>query len=108
MLVTHRVIEALAKARAFAASVGLTENLEKNLAFLANYIDSKRTRCTLYPDHAPYSFSFLMELQTEHGFWQPMFEGGLIYHGPLDAYGSGTYPTLAVTIQPVNGWTIHT
>jgi len=34
--------------------------------------------------------------------------GGLLYHGPHDGFGSGSAPVFAVTLEPCDGWSIHT
>lgn len=36
------------------------------------------------------------------------FNGGLLYHGSHDGFGSGKGPTFAVTLTPTHGWSIHT
>lgn len=40
--------------------------------------------------------------------WVYWFNGGLLYHGNHDGFGSGEAPTLAVTLNPTDGWSIHT
>jgi len=109
MLDTSRVEASLAKARAFAERVGLQESLEKNLRFLDGYGGpSKVTRATLYGDHAPYSFGFLIEIRGPDERYRPWIEGGLIFHGPHDGHGSGSGPAYAVTLEATTGWSIHT
>lgn len=34
--------------------------------------------------------------------------GGILFHGPRDGYGSGGGPTFAVTLNPTDGYSIHT
>ena len=34
--------------------------------------------------------------------------GGLIYHGKHDGFGSGNAPTFSVCLTPTNGWSVHT
>ena len=34
--------------------------------------------------------------------------GGIIYHGPRDGYGSGNGPTFSVTLEKTEGYSIHT
>jgi hypothetical protein len=106
-------IEGVAKqlddAKAFAARVGLAEQLEERLRFLDQYGGpSKVTRCVLYKDLAPYSFTFVMEIRGAGDRWRAWFEGGLIYHGAHDGHGCGCAPTYAVTMEATNGWSIHT
>jgi hypothetical protein len=36
------------------------------------------------------------------------FHGGLLFHGEVDGYGSGSAPTYAVTLDRCDGWSIHT
>jgi len=108
MLDTTRVERELGLVRAHAAKLGLDDNLDDKLRFLDNYAGRDRTRCTLYPDHAPYSFTFTMDALGQDGVWHRRFDGGLLYHGPEDGYGCGCFPTLAVTLDPTHGWTIHT
>lgn len=107
MLETSRVTEQLEEARAFADKIGKRAQLETRLSYLDNYASPKRTRCVLAPDRAPYSFSFTMQLDRGAG-WTHWFNGGLLYHGPHDDHGSGSPPTLAVTVTPTTGWAVHT
>jgi len=105
---TSRVTHQLAEARAHAARVGLTDSLEGKLRYLGDYARPLESRCTLYHDHAPYSFAFTLEVKTRSGVWQHWFSGALIYHGPHDGGGSGSGPTFAVALEPTHGWLIHT
>jgi hypothetical protein len=66
------------------------------------------SRVLLYPDFAPHSFGFLLQTRARDGAWQASMVGGVIYHGAHDGNGSGAAPTLAVTLTPVTGWSIHT
>jgi len=108
MLDTSRAEEALAEARRHAEKAGLVEDLQKNLDYLGTYAGAERTRCRLFPDFAPYSFEFVMEKLDSEGQWKRWFNGGLVYHGGHDGHGSGSAPTLAVTVSPTTGWSIHT
>jgi hypothetical protein len=87
-------------------------SLEENLTYLATYADhdnNGRTRCLLYPDFAPLSLAFVMEVRDkETGEYKRWFNGGLIYHGPVDGYGSGSGPTFSCTVNPTHGWSVHT
>ena len=108
MLDTSRVATPLTRAREQAQTVGLGAQLEQQLTYLDTYAHPKVTRCTLFPDHAPHSFAFQMEVQGEDGVWRHWFSGGLVYHGPHDGHGDGRAPTLTVSITPLHGWQIHT
>ena len=35
-------------------------------------------------------------------------DGGIIYHGNHDGFGSGYDPTFSVSVTPTSGWSIHT
>lgn len=106
---TGRVTEALAAARAHAARAGLSSQLERQLETLASYGgDPERYRTVLHPDFAPLSFGFTIERRLADGSWRAVIGGGLLYHGPHDGHGSGAHPTLAVTLEPANGWSVHT
>lgn len=112
MLEIHEsAIEAVEKANLLAQKLGLEEQLNDRLAYLANYAcqeDPQATRCTLYKDFAPYSFEFVISKKKPDGTYVRWFNGGLIYHGPHDNGGDGGGPTFAVNINPENGWSIHT
>ena len=96
---------------AFADRVGLRDQLDEKLRYLDEYAehgDRGKTRCQLNSDFAPYSWGFVLERRADDGEYHHWFTGGLIFHGPHDAGGSGSYPTLAVTLSPITGWSIHT
>lgn len=115
MLDTARVEAQLTEAKAFAARMGKTTDLERWLSYLDRYAcgdgDNTNTRCELHPDFAPYSFGFTMHRRVvKDGIevYVPWFVGGIIYHGAVDDFGSGKGPTFAVTVEPTDGWSIHT
>jgi hypothetical protein len=94
-----------------AKKMGKLEQLEKELGYLGNYAqhDGRETRCLLYKDFAPLSFAFTMEVRSpENPEWARWFNGGLIFHGEVDGYGSGKAPTYSVTLNPTDGWSVHT
>lgn len=83
--------------------------LKKWLDYLANYADHEKqgvTRCELRPDR-PYGFGFAMFKKVDQE-WKYWFNGGLLFHGSHDGFGSGAGPTFAVTVNPTDGWSIHT
>jgi len=82
--------------------------LKSRLDYLERYGGDDRTRVRLYRDRARYSFGFVIEKKDAAGEWRHLFTGGLLYHGPHDGFGSGAAPTLAVTLERTNGWSIHT
>ena len=103
---------------AHAKAIGLYEGekndtLKNRLDYLAKYggtleDGSDKTRVRLFKDFAPYSFGFVIEAKNAKGEWSTWFHGGLLFHGAHDGNGSGSAPTLAVTMSPVTGWSIHT
>jgi len=93
-----------------AEEIGLADNLQKSLDYLdtfAEHGDRGKTRCRLFKDFAPYSFDIRMERRTKDGGYEPWWNGGLIFHGPHDGFGSGAFPTLSVSINPEHGWQVH-
>ena len=58
----------------------------------------------LYLDFAPLSFSFKSRYSQGGG----VTNGGIIFHGPHDGYGSGAAPSFSVCLNPTFGWAIHT
>jgi len=108
---------------AFAKRVGLyepTDDCRNQNQFLKNRLDylatyggkledgTGKTRARLFRDFAPHSFGFVIEAKNRTGEWTTWFNGGLLFHGPHDGNGSGAAPTLAVTMEPTVGWSIHT
>lgn len=87
---------------------GDNSSLKSRLDYLERYGGDDRTRVRLYRDRAPCSFGFVIEKKDAAGEWRHLFTGGLLYHGAHDGFGSGAAPTLAVTLDPTNGWSIHT
>lgn len=101
-----------------AARVGKVDQLIAELQHLAQFGMSLeemqqtdrplRHQCLLSRDFAPLSFGFcIYRYRAETGF-NPGLSGGLLYHGSHDGFGSGDFPTLAVTLTPADGWRIHT
>ena len=94
--------------KVFAAKVGKTDDLQKQLDYLAGYSDNE-TRCVLYTDFAPNSFAFdMLRRKKDDGSWEHWFNGGLLWHGTHDDFGSGAAPTLSVCLSPTDGWSVHT
>lgn len=64
----------------------------------------------IYPDFAPLSFEFVRVDYKNGRDYKPDFlsNGGIIYHGPHDGFGSGASPTFSVCLTPTDGWSIHT
>ncbi len=108
----------------FAREIGMCDDLKEQLGRLNTYSqhdDSERgkTRCRLYKDFAPQSFSFVMDKHRDYVLnpddrefdedgYTPWFGGGLIFHGSHDNGGDGGAPTFSVNLTPQSGWSIHT
>jgi hypothetical protein len=95
----------------FAETIGLTSQLQEKLDYLDSYAehgDRGNTVCHLFPDFAPHSFQFRIEIRGEDGEYKPWLFGGCLYHGPHDGGSDGSFPTLAVSLSPCHGWQIHT
>ena len=61
-------------------------------------------KCVIYNDHAPMSLYFnISDARNER-----IMNGGIIYHGSHDGFGSGSAPTFSVAIDETNGWGLHT
>ncbi len=117
----------LADAMKFAAKTGRLSNLIHYLnrldryAYQDNYqLDERKyppTKCDLRADSfSPYSFDFALfrlnfDKTKEHPDHEPQydywFNGGLIFHGSHDGYGSGAAPTFAVCLTATDGWSLH-
>jgi hypothetical protein len=95
------------KVRAFAERTGKLDKLQARLDYLDKYNDPATVRCKLFRDFAPASFEFVMEKLDKTGAWAYWFNGGLIYHGSQEGWGS-TGPTFSVTLSPSDGWEVHT
>lgn len=97
----------------FAEKIGKKDQLQKKLDYLGSYGgDTDKVRAVLDRDFSPYSFVFsVYRRDPTTGFFdfdKRWFNGGLLYHGSHDSYGSGSAPTFAVTVEPTDGWSIHT
>lgn len=64
----------------------------------------------IYTDFAPLSFEFCRVEYKNGRDYKPDFlsNGGIIFHGSHDGFGSGSAPTFSVCLEPTNGWSIHT
>jgi len=99
----------------FAEETNQKEQFEQKIASLcawetgAWYRDEKGKRETrIFPDFAPYSLYFERYIIDENGKERFVGNGGLIYHGKHDGFGSGEGPTFSCCLTPTSGWSIHT
>lgn len=70
---------------------------------LKDYDTKVQSETNIYPDWAPHSLYF--ERVYKNG---SKTNGGIIYHGSHDGYGSGAAPSFSVSITGAKGWSIHT
>lgn len=99
--------EAFQSAVAFAIRAGKLSNFLASLERLNCTRDpqGRPLRHVLYKDFAPYSFEWT-EYVWDGDQWRPGLNGGLIYHGLLL---DGSRPeTFSVTLEPEEGWSLHT
>ena len=82
----------------------INDNSLENCIARLKLVDSNTgSETTLYEDFSPKSFYFVRYKESEF-----VGNGGIIFHGKHDGYGSGNAPTFSVSLTPVNGWQIHT
>jgi hypothetical protein len=110
-----KIRDNVGKACTAALRMGALPELARALIYLDTYAkpdDSpykSKTRCTLFPDSAPLSFTFRMDKRNnktgEYNYW---FNGGLIYSGP-DCPADGSFPSLSVDVNPSDKptWRVH-
>lgn len=89
----------------YAKSIG-NDTLQKCIDILKQndfYFDSETS---IRNDFAPRSFYF----QRVNFYDKELVDGGIIFHGPHDGYGSGAPPTFSVSINDSKEthWEIHT
>ena len=87
---------------AFAEKMNLLESFDEVMDSMNRKAKNGYT-VKIYRDFAPYSFYFEQFYDGE-----PAGNGGIIYHGPIDNYGSGGAPTFSVTLTKTHGWSVHT
>ena len=106
-------LDRLEQVREFAASIGLSEQLERQLCYLHGYSDhgeGVERQCVLGYDFAPHSFSFahfVLPASSKDGTRKLWFHGGLIYQGPTSP-ANGLGPSLCVSLATGTGWFCHT
>jgi hypothetical protein len=109
VILDEEQLERLEKVREFARSMGLTEQLERQLSFLGDRTAwGKRAQTCLSYDFAPHSFSFgVYSLPDGEQPRRMSLNGGLIYQGP-NAPADGSFPSLTVGFNSGTGWFCHT
>ena len=81
--------------RSFAECINRLQDIEK---------DHKDWSCYLLSDFAPMSLYFVFRNQSNN----VKMNGGVIYHGKHDGFGSGAAPSFSMTLESTDGWRIHT
>ena len=95
----------------YAESIGLRQELEKQLAFLDTFAEGKDrglTRCRLFMCYGPNSFAFIMEHRGADGNYCEWFHGALIFHDPEYRSQGGWCTAVPFPLVPSRGWAIHT
>lgn len=87
---------------AFAEKMNLLESFDEAMNSMRRKTKNGYT-VKIYRDFAPYSFSFVQYYNGKEAG-----NGGIIYHGPDDNFGSGGAPTFSVSLDNKHGWSVHT
>lgn len=99
----------LDEALEFAKKIGdttLQRCLDRLKTSEEHYIlDGRPIQTNISTDFAPYSFYFV---KCDIATGKVIMNGGIIFHGSHDGYGSGQSPTFSVCLEPTTGWSIHT
>jgi hypothetical protein len=109
VILDEEQLDRLEQVREFARSVGLSEQLERQLSYLGDrrcWGDKAQT--VLSYDFAPHSFSFgVFALPNGDKPRRVALNGGLIFSGP-GSPGDGSFPALTVNLSNSVGWFCHT
>lgn len=92
-----------------AVELGLDVELQHQLDWLAAYAcheTPEDTRCDLYYDFAPLSFSFVMQRKGDGGDYKRWFNGGLIYHP--GSTGRDVSLSVELSSRKEAHWSVHT
>jgi hypothetical protein len=102
-------LDRLEQVREFAKSMGLTEQLERQLNHLADKrCWGEKAQTQLSYDFAPHSFSFgVFGLPHGDNPRRMHLNGAMIYQGP-GAPADGSFPSLTVSLTSETGWFCHT
>lgn len=82
----------------------LSASFQRCIETLQRLAGNARGKARLYRDFAPLSFGFSV-IRADGRAW---IHGGLIFHGPHDGGGNGGAPTYSVSLEPTEGWSLHT
>jgi hypothetical protein len=103
-MITNKTNGRFDEIKTYAKENNMLESFKNTYSRIENYSDKGYT-VTLYSDFAPLSLYFEITLNEKF-----ILNGGFIFHGPHDGFGSGIAPTFSDCIDPDNkpGWSIHT
>ena len=109
VILDEEQLDRLEQVREFARSMGLSQQLERQLGYLADKrCWGERAQTQLSYDFAPHSFSFgVYALPDGEKPRRKYLHGGLIYQGP-NAPADGSFPSLTVSLSTGTGWFCHT
>jgi len=109
LVVADNAVEHLERVREVARRLGLTDQLARQLSWLASgKFFGQPSQCVLGPDFAPHSFTFAHFLLPQGDETRRFgMNGGLIYSSP-DSPGDGSFPALTVNLHSGVGWSCHT
>ena len=112
LIVPEEIKEYFAEVKQFARDNRLVEAFDRDILRLhlygCSWEDPDRCRVVLGRDFAPYSFTMVIEMRQADGSYKMLFNGGVIFHGPHDNFGSGQAPTFSVSLDNRIGWQMHT
>ncbi len=89
----------------YAKSIG-SDTLQQCIDRLKQVDENMETETTISNDFAPRSFYFQRTDRND----RHSGNGGIIFHGPHDGYGSGSAPSFSVSLDDSKEirWQIHT
>ena len=112
LIIPDSIKEYFNEVQSYAQEHGLLATFNQDMLKLhlygCSWDDPERCRVTPGKDFAPYSFSMSIEMRQEDGQYTPMFNGGVIFHGQHDGFGSGGAPSFSVSLNKSVGWQLHT
>jgi len=112
LVISEEAKDHFEEVRVWAVKNGLAGRFDEGLCRLhlygCDWLDQERCRVTLYKDFAPQSFQFSIEFRQADGSYRQSLNGGFIFHGPHDGFGSGSAPSFAVSLDKSVGWQMHT
>lgn len=86
------------------------ETFKRSLETIQNIAANSGGQATMFNDTyklPTVAFYWVIDRVVD-GQTSMVMNGGLLYHGAHDGFGSGSAPTFAVTLSPTDGWSIHT